>query len=128
MADERSGMMERGKARGEVRQRRRKRGRKGKQVELLMLVIMFLPGQSISKACYDIKHHDLSKTTYFQESAEWGVCVCVCVSLGWNRADRGSLDWHYVHCLGIRPLLYAMSWVKHNMTPPHRLCFVFFLC
>lgn len=78
MADERSGMMERGKARGEVRQWRRKEGRKGKQVELLMPVIRFLPGQSISKACYDIKHHELSKTTYFQESAQW--CVYVCVS------------------------------------------------
>lgn len=40
----------------EVKQneKRIKEGRKGKQVELLILAIMFLPGQSISKASYDI--------------------------------------------------------------------------
>lgn len=67
MADERKGMMERGKARGEARQskKRRKEGRKGKQVELLKLAIMCLPGQSNSKACYDIKYPQLSKTTYY---------------------------------------------------------------
>lgn len=73
------GMMERGKARGEVRQskKRRKEDRKGKQVELLMLAIMFLPGQSISKTCYDIKYPQLSKTTYYPVLAEWlnGVCM-----------------------------------------------------
>lgn len=58
MADERKGMMERGKAGCEVRQskKRRKEVRKGKQVELLILAIIFLPGQSISKTCYDIKY------------------------------------------------------------------------
>lgn len=45
-----------GKVSSEVKQneKRIKEGRKGKQVELLILVIMFLPGQSISKASYDI--------------------------------------------------------------------------
>ena len=48
---------------GSTKKLRRKGGRKGKQVELLMLVIMFLPGLSISKASYDIKYPRLSKTT-----------------------------------------------------------------
>lgn len=43
MADERNEMMERGNTRREV-QPNEKEGRKGKQVELLMLAIMFLPG------------------------------------------------------------------------------------
>ncbi len=73
------GMMERGKAIGEVRQskKRRKEGRKGKQVELLMLAIMFLPGQSISKTCYDIKYPQLSKTTDHPVLAEWCAYVCI---------------------------------------------------
>lgn len=67
MADERKGLMKSRKVRSELRQckNRRKEGRKGKQVELLMLVILFLPGQSISKTCYDIKYPQLSKTTYY---------------------------------------------------------------
>lgn len=58
MADERKGMMESGNASCDVRQSKktRKEGRKGKQVELLMLAIMFLPGQSISRTCYDIAY------------------------------------------------------------------------
>lgn len=66
MADERKVMMERGKAGSEVKQSktRRKKSRKGKQVVLLMPVIGFLPGRSISKACYGIKYPQLSKTTH----------------------------------------------------------------
>lgn len=83
MADERKGMMESGRASIEVRQskKRRKEGRKGKEVELLMLAIMLLPGQSISKTCYDIKYPQLSKTTYYPVLAEWlnGVCICLCI-------------------------------------------------
>lgn len=58
MADEREGIMERGKASSEVRQSKKeeKRAGKGSRVELWMLVIMFLPGLSISKACNDIKY------------------------------------------------------------------------
>lgn len=45
-----------------------KEHRKGKQVELLMFVIMRLPGRSISKAPFDTKLQ-VSKTTHHQ--AEW---------------------------------------------------------
>lgn len=80
MADERKGLMKSRKMTSELSQskKRRKEGRKGKQVELLMLVILFLPGQSISKTCYDIKYPLLSKTTYYLMLAEWlkGVCMC----------------------------------------------------
>lgn len=57
MADERKGMRESGKASCDVRQSKktRKERRKGKQVELLMLAV-FLPGQSISRTCYDIAY------------------------------------------------------------------------
>lgn len=91
MADERKGLMESRKVSSELRQskKRRKEGRKGKQVELLILVIMFLPGQSISKTCYDIKYPQLSKTTYCLVFAEWLNGVCVCVHLGCNGSDRG---------------------------------------
>lgn len=51
-----------------------------------MLVIVFPPRRSISKACYDIKHPQLSKTTYRPVLAEY---VCVCVHLGCNKSDRG---------------------------------------
>lgn len=43
MVDERNETMERGSTRREVK-RNEKEGRKGKQAELLMLAIMFLPG------------------------------------------------------------------------------------
>lgn len=47
MADERTGMMEGGKATSDVRQGKKseeKEGRKRKQVELLMVAIRLLPG------------------------------------------------------------------------------------
>lgn len=67
------------RTRCEVRRntKRRKEDRKGKQVELLMLVIMFHPGQSISKTCNDIKYPLLSKTTHYPVLA--ACCVYVCI-------------------------------------------------
>lgn len=67
------------RTRREVRRntKRRKEDRKGKQVELLMLAIMFHPGQSISKTSNDIKYPLLSKTTYYPVLAECCAYVCI---------------------------------------------------
>lgn len=98
------------------KKKRRKEGRKGKEVELLMLAIVFLPGQSISKTCYDIKYPQLSKTTYYLVLAEWlnGVCICLCI---WGVTGVTEAGVQAVFALlegltELTPLLYAMSWAK----------------
>lgn len=53
-----------------------------------MLVMVFPLRQSISKACCDIKHPQLSKTTYRPVLAEY---VRVCVHLGCNRVTEAGI-------------------------------------
>lgn len=94
-----------------------------------MLVIMFLPGQSISKACYDIKYPRLSKTTHYPVSAEWLNSAYVCIGGVIGATEAGALAvFALLRDYTELTLLYAMSWAKWKMTLPHRLCFVFFLC
>lgn len=80
--NERKAMMERGKAGREAGRckKRRKEGRKGKQVEFLMLAIMVLPGQVFQRPAMTLNAPNCQKQPITQCWLNGSiVCVYVCI-------------------------------------------------